>query len=137
MRGQLSQPIKCQCCPHRKTYQLICYANQLIGFCVRETWVFNGLIFSFGTGLVTQLNESALGILQYYCITKRSRELSIGNSRFLMQNSPMTHVRVTSFHVQKDFKTKKEIFRRLFVWSSTLKARYSKSSSVFFIKQGG
>ena len=54
-----------------------------------------------------------------------------------MQNSPMTHGRVTSFHVQKDFKTKKEIFRRLFVWSSTLKARYSKSSSVFFIKQGG
>ena len=37
-------------------------------------------------GLVTQLNGSALGVLKHHCITKRIRELLIGNLRFLIYN---------------------------------------------------
>ena len=37
------QPIKCQCCPHIETSQLICTANQLTGFYMRETQALNGL----------------------------------------------------------------------------------------------
>ena len=44
-------------------------------------------ISSFCIGLVTQLNGSPLGVLKYYYITKRIRELLIGNSRFLVCNS--------------------------------------------------
>ena len=44
-------------------------------------------IFSFCIGLVTQLNVSALGVLKQHYITKRIRELLIGNSRFLIYNS--------------------------------------------------
>ena len=44
-------------------------------------------IFSFCTGLVTQLTDSALGVLKRHYITKRIRELLIGNSRFLIHNS--------------------------------------------------
>ena len=36
--------IKCQCCPHIETSQLICTANQLTGFSMRATLAFNGLI---------------------------------------------------------------------------------------------
>ena len=36
--------------------------------------------------LVTQLNGSALGVLKHHYITKRIRELLIGNSRFLRLN---------------------------------------------------
>ena len=43
-------------------------------------------IFSFCIGLVTQLNGSALGVLKHHYITKRIRELLIGNSRFLIYN---------------------------------------------------
>ena len=41
-------PIKCQCCPHVETSQLICKANQLTGFYMRATLALNGLsdIFS-------------------------------------------------------------------------------------------
>ena len=38
-----SSPIKCQCCPHIETSQLICTANQLTGFYMRATLAFNGL----------------------------------------------------------------------------------------------
>ena len=41
-------------------------------------------IFAFCTGLVTQLNGPVLGVLKYYYITKRIRELLIGNSRILI-----------------------------------------------------
>ena len=41
---QLLKPIKCQCCPHIETSQLICKANQLTGFYMRATLAFNGLI---------------------------------------------------------------------------------------------
>ena len=43
-------------------------------------------IFSFCLGLVTQLNGSASGVLKHHYITKRIRELLIGNSRFLIYN---------------------------------------------------
>ena len=43
-------------------------------------------IFSFCRGLVTQLNDSALGVLKHHYITERIRELLIGNSRFLIYN---------------------------------------------------
>ena len=38
------EPIKCQCCPHIETSQLICSAHQLTGFYMRETLTFNGLM---------------------------------------------------------------------------------------------
>ena len=41
-------------------------------------------IFSLCTGLVTQLNGPALGVLKHHYITKRIREILIGNSRFLI-----------------------------------------------------
>ena len=43
-------------------------------------------MFSLCIGLVTQLNDSALGVLKHHYITKRIRELLIGNSRFLIYN---------------------------------------------------
>ena len=39
-----SLPIKCQCCPHIETIQLIWIANQLTGFSMRATLALNGLI---------------------------------------------------------------------------------------------
>ena len=42
--------------------------------------------FSFCIGLVTQLNGPDLGVLKHHNITKRIRELLIGNSRFLIYN---------------------------------------------------
>ena len=47
---------------------------------IRRTTIF---IFSFCIGLVTQFNGSALGVLKHHYITKKIRELLIGNSRFL------------------------------------------------------
>ena len=41
-------------------------------------------IFYFCIGLVTQLNGPALGVLKHHYITRRIRELLIGNSRFLI-----------------------------------------------------
>ena len=43
-------------------------------------------IFSFCTGLVIQHNGPALEVLKHHCITKRIREVLIGNSRFLIDN---------------------------------------------------
>ena len=37
-------PINCKCCPDTETGQLICHANQLIGFYMRVTLVISGLI---------------------------------------------------------------------------------------------
>ena len=37
------QLIKCQCCPHIETSQLICFANQLSGFFMRAALAFNWL----------------------------------------------------------------------------------------------
>ena len=42
--GPSHSPIKCQCCPHIETSQLICYANQLTGLYMTTTLVFNELI---------------------------------------------------------------------------------------------
>ena len=39
----LDEPIKCQCCRHIETSQLICIANQLTGFYMRATSALNGL----------------------------------------------------------------------------------------------
>ena len=36
-------PFNCQCFPHIETSQLICKANQLTGFYMRETLAINGL----------------------------------------------------------------------------------------------
>ena len=44
-------------------------------------------ISSFCIWLVPQVNGSALGVLKHHYITKRIRELLIGNSRFLIRNS--------------------------------------------------
>ena len=41
-------PIKCHCFPHIETSQLICTGNQLIGFYMRATMAFNGLIKPLG-----------------------------------------------------------------------------------------
>ena len=46
----------------------------------------NIFIFSFCKRLVTKLNESALGILRHHYITKKTREILIGISRFLTGN---------------------------------------------------
>ena len=45
LRHQTSdaQSIKCQCCTHMETSQLICCANQLTGFYMRATLALNGL----------------------------------------------------------------------------------------------
>ena len=51
---------------------------------LKRTTIF---IFSFSIGLVTQLNGSALGVLKHHYITKRTRELLVGNLRFLIHNS--------------------------------------------------
>ena len=51
---------------------------------IRRTTTF---IFSFCIGLVKKLNGSALGVLKHHYITKRIRELLLGNSRFLIYNS--------------------------------------------------
>ena len=51
---------------------------------IRRTTIF---IFCFCIGLVTQFNGSALGVLKHDYITKRIRELLIGNSGFLIYNS--------------------------------------------------
>ena len=60
----------------------ITYRNP--GRYIRRTTIF---IFSFCRGLVTQLNGSALRVLKHHYITKRIRELLIGNSRLLSYNS--------------------------------------------------
>ena len=44
-------------------------------------------IFSFCLGLVAQINGTALEVLNNIYITKRIRQLLIGNSRFLIYNS--------------------------------------------------
>ena len=51
---------------------------------IRRTTIF---IFSFCIGFVAELNDSALGVLKHHYITKRIRELLIGNSRLLIYNS--------------------------------------------------
>ena len=38
-----SQAIKCRCCPHIETSQLICCVNQLTGCYTSATLAFNGL----------------------------------------------------------------------------------------------
>ena len=43
-------------------------------------------MFSFGIKLVKQLNDPALGVLKHHYITKKIRELLIGNSRFILYN---------------------------------------------------
>ena len=40
---ETTQHIKCQCCPHIETSQLICCANQLTGFYMWAAQALNGL----------------------------------------------------------------------------------------------
>ena len=65
-------------------FKVIIYFQLNQGRYIRRTTIF---IFSLCVGLVTQLNGSALGVLKHHYITKRIRELLIGNSRFLIYNS--------------------------------------------------
>ena len=44
-------------------------------------------VSSFCIGVATQLNGAALGVLKHHYISKRIRELLIGNSRFLIHKS--------------------------------------------------
>ena len=70
---------------NRKEFRWSCFnINFTQGRYIRRATIF---IFSFCIGLVTQLNGSALGVLKHHYITKRIRELLIGNSRFLIYNS--------------------------------------------------
>ena len=51
-------------------------------FCyIQKTVIF---IFSFCIGFVTQLNDSAVGVLKYHYITKRIPELLLVNWRFVI-----------------------------------------------------
>ena len=51
-------PIKCQCCLHIETSQLICTANQLTGFYMRATLALNRLIlFLFFRGIFRNLSD--------------------------------------------------------------------------------
>ena len=70
---------------------LVCQFSKLLqqfllnqGRYIKRTTIF---ISSFCIGLVTRLNGSALRVLKHHYITKRIRELLIGNSRFLIYNS--------------------------------------------------
>ena len=47
MNSLWTNSIKCDCCPHIKTSQLISRANQLTGFYMRATLAFNGLNSTF------------------------------------------------------------------------------------------
>lgn len=58
------------------------FSVQLRTFNIERTII----IFSFCKRLVTKLNESALGVLRLHCITKKTREILIGISRFLTGN---------------------------------------------------
>ena len=46
MNLKLHYTIKCQCCPHKETTQLICCTNQLTGFYMRATLALSGLNMS-------------------------------------------------------------------------------------------
>ena len=61
-----SQPIKCQCCPHIETSQLICCANQLTGFYMRATLTLNGLI-------LTIINNIVIFLRVARCFLKKKR----------------------------------------------------------------
>ena len=52
-------------------------------FNIKRTTIF---IFSICIELVTKLNCPALGVLKHHYITKRIRDLLIGNSTFLIYN---------------------------------------------------
>ena len=43
MKHKNVEPIKCKCCPHIETSQLVCCENQLTGFYMRAALAFNGL----------------------------------------------------------------------------------------------
>ena len=49
--------IKCQCCPHIETSQLIYTANQLTGFYMRATLALNWLIFKITRTMWKQMNQ--------------------------------------------------------------------------------
>ena len=52
---EIGQPIKCHCCPHIETSQLICIANQLTGFYISATLAFHGLMLVLTTVVVPEL----------------------------------------------------------------------------------
>ena len=54
--SKIIRPIKCQCCPHIETSELIYTATQLACFYMRATLAFNGLI----TEVYSQLNHNFL-----------------------------------------------------------------------------
>ena len=62
-------------------------------------------IFSFCIGLVTQLNGPALGVLKHHYITKRIRELLIGNSRFLIPITLLYSIKESCLFVTKSVET--------------------------------
>ena len=49
------KPIKCQCCPHIETSQLICYAKSIDCICMRAILAFNGLSQDFSDVLSTTI----------------------------------------------------------------------------------
>ena len=56
-RNNKSNLIKCQCCPHIETSQLIYTANQLTGFYMRATLALNWLIFKITRTMWKQMNQ--------------------------------------------------------------------------------
>ena len=54
--NQTIYAVKCHCCLHIETSQLICSTNQLTGFCMRATLVFNGLMSRFVVSMKCVIN---------------------------------------------------------------------------------
>ena len=67
--------MKCQCCPHIETSQLICTANQLTGFYTRATLAINGLVKVFFDH-VTLSSRSYENVLHVHFITQLPQDIS-------------------------------------------------------------
>ena len=81
-----AEPIKCQCCPHIETSQLICFADQLTGFNMRTTLELNGLNEVFTTEQIFLRARNFLYLypilfIYFNCIP--SRKLSRDSFQFI------------------------------------------------------
>ena len=71
------QPIKCQCCLHIETSQLICTSNQLTGFYIRLSLAFTGLIIRYSSKQRYLLHDAVndMAIFQVYYLWQFIRKL--------------------------------------------------------------
>ena len=82
--------VKCQCCPHIKTSQLVCYANQLTGFYMRTTLAFNGLKSNNYGDTFKRLSISQSKVQNYKvqkCTAEESLKPAFAGSRNLLKSS--------------------------------------------------